>query len=170
VSEPKGRETRKDKLDRVQEGGLDIAEGEVGGPRVLAYFGTDVDRGESAVGVDVNGVMGVGAEGGNKVRGCGGVEVLGPGDVVEELTVDKFLGGEPNMTTLLVVDRVLMRVAVGREARWGGEEVLEGVDVDCRVKYRDREKSGRRRGGGSDGGDGCGSNGRGDVLKGNVLE
>jgi len=49
VSEPNGGEARKYKFDRVQEGGLDIAEGELGGPRVLAYFGTDVDRGESAV-------------------------------------------------------------------------------------------------------------------------
>jgi len=46
------------------------------------------------------------------------------------------------MTTLLVVDRVLMRVAVGREARWGGEEVLEGADVDCWVKFLNRERSG----------------------------
>jgi len=137
---------------------------------MFAYFGTDVDRGESAVGVDVDGVMGVGAEGGDEVWGCGGVEVLDPGDVVEELTVDEFLGGEPNMTTLLVVDRVLMRVAVGREARRGGEEVFEGADVDCRVKYWDRERSGRQRGGGSDGGDGCGGDGRGDVLDGDVLE
>jgi len=46
------------------------------------------------------------------------------------------------VTTLLVVDRVLVRVAVGREARRGSEEVFEGADVDCRVKYRDRERSG----------------------------
>ena len=92
MSEPKGRETRKDKLNRVQKGGLDIAKRELGGPRVLAYFGTDVDRGESAVGVDVDGVVGVGAEGSDEVGGCVGVEVLGPGDVVEELAVDEFLG------------------------------------------------------------------------------
>jgi len=59
---------------------------------VLAYFGTDVDRGESAIGVDVDGVMGIGAEGSDEVGGCVGVEVLGPGDVVEELAVDEFLG------------------------------------------------------------------------------
>jgi len=46
------------------------------------------------------------------------------------------------MATLLVVDRVLMRVAVGREARWGGEEVVEGADVDGRVKDWYREWSG----------------------------
>jgi len=109
---------------------------------VLAYFGTDVDWGEGAVRVDMDGVMGVSAEGGDEVWGCGGVKVLGPGDVVEELTIDEFLGQEPNMTTLLVVDCVLMRVSVGREARWGGKEVFEGADVDCRVKYQDRERSG----------------------------
>ena len=59
---------------------------------MLAYFGTDVDRGKSAVGVDVDGVMGVSTEGSDKIWGCVGVEILGPGDVVEELAVDKFLG------------------------------------------------------------------------------
>jgi len=91
VSEPKGREARENKLNRVQKGGLDISEWELGGPQVLAYFGTDVDRGKSAVGVDVDRVVGVGAEGGDKVRGCVGVEVLGPGDVIEELAVNKLL-------------------------------------------------------------------------------
>ena len=91
MSEPKGRETRENKLDRVQKGGLDIAKRELGGPRVLAYFGADVDWGESAVRMDVDGVVGVGAEGGDEIWGCVGVECLGPGDVIEELTVDKFL-------------------------------------------------------------------------------
>jgi len=58
---------------------------------VLAYFGTDVDQGKGAIRVDVDGVMGVGAEGGDEVRGCGGVKVLGPGDVIEELAIDEFL-------------------------------------------------------------------------------
>ena len=59
---------------------------------MLAYFGADVDWGKGAVGVDVDRVMGVGAEGGDEVWGCGGVEVLGPGDVVEELAIGEFLG------------------------------------------------------------------------------
>jgi len=58
---------------------------------VLAYFGTDVDRGEGAIGVDVDGVMGVGTERGDEEWGCGGVKVLGPGNVVQELAVDEFL-------------------------------------------------------------------------------
>ena len=109
---------------------------------MLAYFGTDVDRGEGAVGVDVDGVMGVGAEGSDEVWGCVGVEVLGPRDVVEELTVNELLGREPDVTALLVVDRVLVRVAVGRETRRGGKEILEWTDVDSRVKYGGRERSG----------------------------
>jgi len=74
------------------------------------------------------------------------------------------------VTTLLVVDRVLMRVSVGREARRGGKEVFEGADIDCWVKYRDRERSGRWQGGGSDGGDRCGGDGQGNVLEGDVLK
>ena len=45
------------------------------------------------------------------------------------------------MTTLLVVYCVLMRVSVVSEARRGGEEVLEGADVECWVKYWSREWS-----------------------------
>jgi len=59
---------------------------------MLAYFGTDVDWGEGAVGMNVDGVVGAGTEGGNEVRRCGGVKVAGPGNVVEELAVDEFLG------------------------------------------------------------------------------
>jgi len=59
---------------------------------VFAYFSTNVDQGEGAVGVDVDGVMGVGTERSDEVGGCVSIEVLGPGDVVEELAVDEFLG------------------------------------------------------------------------------
>jgi len=74
------------------------------------------------------------------------------------------------VTALLVVDRVLVRVAVGREARRGGEKVFEGADFDGRVEYGGRDRSGRRRGGGSERGDGVGNDGRGNGLKGDVLE
>jgi len=46
------------------------------------------------------------------------------------------------VTVLLIVDRVLVRVTIGREARQGGEKVFERADVDCRVKFLNREKSG----------------------------
>jgi len=58
---------------------------------MLAYFGTDVDQGEGAIRVDMDGVVGVGVEGGNEERRCGGVKVLGPGDIIKEPAVDKFL-------------------------------------------------------------------------------
>jgi len=46
------------------------------------------------------------------------------------------------MATLLVMDCVLVRVSVGREARRGGKEILERGDVDRRVEYGSRERSG----------------------------
>ena len=58
---------------------------------MLAYFGTDVDWGKGAIRVDVDRVVGISTEGGDEVRGCGSVEVLGPGDVTKELAVDEFL-------------------------------------------------------------------------------
>ena len=136
---------------------------------MLAYFGTDVDWGKGAVRMDVDGVMGIGVEGGDEVRGCGGVKVLGPGDEVEEPAIDKFLRGEPDVSVLLIVDGVLVRVTVGREARRGGEEVVEGGDIDCRIKYGGRSKSGRRQGGGSDSSDGSFNDGQGNVLEGDVF-
>ena len=125
---------RENKLDQVQEGGLDVTEGEVGGPQVFAYFGTDVDRRESAIGVDMDGVVGVGVEGCDEKGGGSMVEVLDPRDGIEELTTDKFFRQEPNVATGLVVDCVLMRVVVSREARRGGEEVVEGANFDGGVK------------------------------------
>jgi len=58
---------------------------------VLAYFGTNVDWGKGAVRVDVDGVVGVSAEWGDKEWGCGNVKVLDLGNMVEKLTIDKFL-------------------------------------------------------------------------------
>ena len=39
------------------------------------------------------------------------------------------------MAVLLVVDRVLMRVSVGREARRGGKEIIEGANVNSGKEY-----------------------------------
>ena len=142
MREPSGGEARENKLNQVQKGGLDIAEGEVGGPWVLAYFGADVDRRESAVRVDVDRVMGIGAEGCDKEGGGSVMEVLDPRDGIEELATDEFFRQKPDVATGLVVDCVLVRVVVGREARRGGEEVLEGANVDRGIKYRGWSESG----------------------------
>jgi len=46
------------------------------------------------------------------------------------------------VATLLVVNHVLMRVVVGREAWCGGEEVVEGADINSGVKYWEMSSSG----------------------------
>ena len=51
MRKPRRGKTRENKFNQVQKGSLDVAEREVEGLQVLAYFGTDVDRGESAIGV-----------------------------------------------------------------------------------------------------------------------
>ena len=45
------------------------------------------------------------------------------------------------MVVLFVVDSVLVRVTVGREARWGGEEVLEWANIDSGVTYQEMSSS-----------------------------
>ena len=80
-----------DKLNQVQEGGLDVTEREVGGPQVLAYFGTDVDWGEHAIRMVIDRVVGISAERSDKEWGGGVVEVLDPWNGTGELATDKFL-------------------------------------------------------------------------------
>jgi len=40
------------------------------------------------------------------------------------------------------MDRVLVRVSVGREARRGGKEVLKWANIDGGIEYGGRERSG----------------------------
>ena len=89
---------------------------------MLAYFGTDVDWGEGAVGVEVDGVEGVGMEQSDKKRGLNLLKVNPPCDGTEEVGVNEFFVGVPDVAALLVDDGVLMWVVVvGSEARWGGK-------------------------------------------------
>ena len=127
---------------------------------MLAYFGTDVDRGKGAVGVDEDGVKGIGAEQSDE-KGCLSLLKIDlPGDVVEEVSVNELFAGVPDVVVLLVDDGVLMRVVVVRsKARWGSEEVGEGEEVG----------GGRWQGGGGNGGDGSFDNGWGDVLDQDVF-
>ena len=135
---------------------------------MLAYFGVDVDRGKSAVRVDVNGVEGIGMERGDKEGGLSLLKIDLPGNVVEEVGVDEFFVGVPDVAVLLVDNRVLVRVVVVRsKARRGGKEVGEGEEVGGK---RGKEGGGRRRGGGGDGGDGGFDDRRGNVLDRDILE
>ena len=135
---------------------------------MLAYFGTDVDRGKGAVGVDEDGVEGIGMERSDKKRRLNLLEVDSSCNGPEEVGVDKLFMGVPNMAVLLVDDRVLIWVVVVHsKAGRGSEEVGEGEEVGSE---RGEEGGGRWWGGGGDGGDGCFDDGWGDILNRDVFE
>ena len=71
---------------------------------MFAYFGTDVDRGKGTVRVDEDGMEDVSAEQSDKERGLSLLKIDLPGDVVEEVGVDEFFAGVPNVAVLLVDD------------------------------------------------------------------
>ena len=134
---------------------------------MLAYFGTDVDRREGAVGVDEDGMEGVSAERSDKKGGLSLLKIDFPGDVIEEIGVDKLFVGVPDVVVLLVDNGVLVgMVVVCSKARRGSEEVGEGKEVGGE---RSEEGSGRRQGGGGDGGNWSFDDGRGDVLNWDVF-
>ena len=135
---------------------------------MLAYFGTDVDRGEGAVRVDVDGVKGIGAERSDK-KGCLSLLKINlPGDVVEEVGINELFMEVPDVAVLLVDDGVLMRMVVIRnKAGRGGEEVGKGKEVGGEWG---EEGDGRRRGGGGDGGDGSFDDGRGNILDRDIFK
>ena len=93
---------------------------------MLAYFGTDVDGGKCTVGVNVDGMEGIGTEGGDKEWRYSMVEVLGLGDGVEELAINKFLQGKPNVAALLVVDGILILL---QYTEWSGQTFSGQVHV-----------------------------------------
>ena len=69
---------------------------------MLAYFGTDMDRGKGTVGVNVDGVEGVGAERSDKKWGLNLLKIDFPCDGTEEVGVDKLFPGVPDVAVLLV--------------------------------------------------------------------
>ena len=135
---------------------------------MLAYFGTDVDWGESAVRVDVDGVEGVGAEQSDKEWGLNLLKIVLLGNVVEEVSVDEFFVGVPDVAVLLVDDGVLVRMVVVRsKAGRGSKEVGKGEEVGGEWG---EEGSGRQWGRGGDGGDWGFDDGRGNVLNWDIFE
>ena len=79
---------------------------------MLAYFGTDVDQGKGTVGVDVNGVEGISTEQSDKKWGLNLLKVDPSCDGAEEVGVEEFFAGVPDVAALLVGDGVLVRVVV----------------------------------------------------------
>ena len=80
---------------------------------MLAYFGTDMDWGEGAIGVDIDGVEGVSMEWSDEKWCLSLLKVNAPGNGIEKIGVDKVLLQIPNMMSLFVNDRVLVGVVVG---------------------------------------------------------
>ena len=135
---------------------------------MLAYFGTDVDWGKGTVRVDEDGVEGVGTERGDEERRLNLLKIDLPGNVVEEVGVDEFFVGVPDVAVLLVDDGVLVRVVViCSKARRGSKEVGKGEEVGGE---RSEEGSGRRRGGGGDSGNGGFNDRWGDVFNQDIFE
>ena len=123
------RELCKEEFNRVNERRLYVSKWEVEGLGVTTDFGAEMDVGEGAVGSDLDGVEYVGAEGSNpKVRVV--VEVGVAGDVVKEVFGEVFFLRNPELFSMFVDNRVLVRVVVsGCGAGRSGEEVGKGFKL-----------------------------------------
>jgi hypothetical protein len=108
-------------------------------------------------------VVAVGTERGDKE---GGVVVKGvvSGDSKEEVALNIFILGTPDLFTTFVDDCVLMRVVSdGSGAGWGSEEVGEELSFRGDREWEVGEDRGRQGGGGDDG-DGGFNDGRWEIL------
>ena len=91
--------------------------------------GAEMDVGEGAVGSDLDGVEYVGAEGSDLEIGVV-LKVVVAGDVVEEVFDKVLFLRDPELFSMFVDDRVLVRVVVsGCGAEWGDEEVGKGFEL-----------------------------------------
>ena len=98
---------------------------------MFAYFGTDVDRRKGTIRVNVDQVEGITTEGSDKKWSMGFLKVCGLSDGIEEVGIDKFFLGIPDMAILLVGDCILIGMVVsGSKARWGSKEVIKRDSVD----------------------------------------
>jgi len=92
---------------------------------VVPDFGTKVDGREDSGGVHPDVVENVSMEWSDEVKGVV-VKVWDVRDVMKEVAFDEFLLRNPKLFTMIVDDRVLVRVVVSNKgAGRGGEEVGE---------------------------------------------
>ena len=129
VVDPVTGELCKEEFDRVNERRLYVSKWEVEGVGVTTDFGAEMDVGERAIGSNLDGVEYKGAERGNKEVGVV-VEVGVAGDIVEEVFVEVLFLRNPELFSMFVDDRVLVRVVVsGSGAGQGDEEVGKGFEL-----------------------------------------
>src|SRR5712691_5691423 len=134
ILEPTG-ELLEFEFKRVDEGGTKEAEWEMEGRGVFADFGTDGDRGERTVGLELYVMINKSPEWGDEVGGLV-VEVLVPGDVPQEVAVSKLVLGTPDLAASFVDDSVLVGVALlFQETRRRSEEMREEGEVHLKVFF-----------------------------------
>src|SRR5260221_10308392 len=152
------------------------------GRGVFADFGTDGDRGERTIGLELYVMINESPEWGDEMGGLV-VKVLVTGDVFQEVPVSELVLGAPNLASSFVDDGVLVGVALlFQETRRRSKDVREEGEVHLKVFFevgkswlylggcwRYRGLGAGRRGWGRDTGNGGGGDGRWDVLDRNVL-
>ena len=173
VSDPMTGELCEKEFNRVNERRLYVSKWEVEGVRVTTDFGAEMDIGERTVGSDLDGVEYVGAEWSDpEVRVV--VEVGVAGDMVEEVFGEVFFLQDPELFSMFVDDRVLVRVVVGGGgAGQGDEEMRKGFELVVEWVVDDGGNVFRSRGNrcwGWDGEDGGSNDRRWEILNGDVCE
>ena len=166
VVDPMTGKLCKEEFDRVNERRLYVSKWEVEGVGVTTNFGAEMDVGERTVGSNLDGVEYMGMEGSDpEIRVV--LEVSVAGDVVEEVFGEVLFLQYPELFSMFVNDRVLVRVVVsGGGAGRGDEEVCKGFELVVEWVVDDGGNGCR----GWDGEDGGSSDRRWEILNGDVCE
>jgi len=118
---------REDEFDRVDKRGFEVTEGERSRMGVSTNLGANMNRRKIANSVDVNVMVDVRAERGNKGSGVG-FKIGDTGKKAEEVSFYVLFLWDPMFFSTVVNDCVLMGVSVNSEGTGGGvEEVREEV-------------------------------------------
>jgi len=127
VGEPIGGKLSKNKLDRVDEGQLEVTKGEGYGMGVSANLGTKANRRKRTVRLGPNVVEDVSPKQGDEGDGVV-VKVDDTRDKVKEILFYKLFRWYPKLLSAVIDNLVLVRVMVNSKGTGGGvEEVREEI-------------------------------------------
>jgi len=122
---------REDELDGINKGRFEISKGERGRMGVSTNFSTNVNRRQMTKSMDVNVMVDVHTERGNKGNGVS-VKIRDAWEKVEEVSLYVLFLWDPMFFSAVINDGVLVWVAVdGKSAGRGIEEV--GGEVSYRL-------------------------------------
>ena len=114
-------------FDRVDKRGLKVTEGERGQKGVLTNLGTNVNRRKMTNSVDVNVIVDVRAEWGNKGDGVG-FKVGDTGEKAEEVSFYVFFLWDPVFFSTVIDNGILVWVMInGKSTGRGVEEMGEKI-------------------------------------------